>query len=107
MAHLHLGLLAYWLVATLRYQLKNKGVHHDWKELVRIMNTQKRVTTTIKGEGNKTIQIRQCSEPIVRVIQIYQALNYKPVPLPRKKSVWHTEEIFKKFNSVNQYIDDG
>jgi transposase len=107
MAHLHLGLLAYWLVATLRYQLKNKGVNYDWRELVRIMNTQKRVTTTIKGEGNKTIQIKQCSEPIVPVIQIYQALNYKPVPLPRKKSVWHTEEILKKFSPVNQYIDDG
>lgn len=107
MAHLHLGLLAYWLVATLRYQLKNKGVNHDWRELVRIMNTQKRVTTTIKGEGNKTIQIKQCSEPIVPVIQIYQALNYKPVPLPRKKSVWHTEEILKKFSPVNQHIDDG
>ena len=25
MAHLHLGLLAYWLVATIRYQLKQKG----------------------------------------------------------------------------------
>ena len=107
MAHLHLGLLAYWLVATLRYQLKNKGVNHDWRELVRIMNTQKRVTTTIKGEENKTIQIKQCSEPIVPVIQIYQALNYKPVPLPRKKSVWHTEKTLKKFSPVNQYIDDG
>ncbi len=107
MAHLHLGLLAYWLVATLRYQLKNKGIHHDWRELVRIMNTQKRVTTTIKGEENKTIQIKQCSEPIVPAIQIYQALNYKPVPLLRKKSVWHTEEILKNFNPVNQYIDDG
>ena len=74
---------------------------------MRIMNTQKRVTTTIKGEGNKTIQIKQCSEPIVPVIQIYQALNYKPVPLSRKKSVWHTEKTLKKFNPVNQYIDDG
>ncbi len=80
------------MVETLRYQLKHKGVNHDWRELVRIMNTQKRVTTTIKGDGDKTIQIKQCSESIVRVIQIYQALNYKPVPLPRKKSVWHTEK---------------
>ena len=26
------------------------------------MDTQKKVTTTIKGEANKTIQIKQCSE---------------------------------------------
>ena len=31
MAHLHLGILAYWLVATIRYQLKQKGYRHDWR----------------------------------------------------------------------------
>jgi hypothetical protein len=39
MAHLHLGILAYWLVATIRYQLKQQGVYADWKEIVRTMNT--------------------------------------------------------------------
>jgi hypothetical protein len=29
MAHLHLGILAYWLVNTIRYQLKTKRVNHD------------------------------------------------------------------------------
>ncbi len=45
--HLHLGLLGYWLVNTVRYQLKQKGINHNWQEIVRIMNTQKVVTTTM------------------------------------------------------------
>jgi transposase len=41
MAHLHLGMLAYWLVATIRYQLKQQGINSDWREIVQTMNTQK------------------------------------------------------------------
>jgi hypothetical protein len=51
MAHLHSGLLAYRVVNTVRFQLKKKGtvekkeevepVTFQWKETVRIMNTQK------------------------------------------------------------------
>jgi hypothetical protein len=41
MAHLHLGLLAYLVVNTIRYQLKKEGIHSRWREIVRTMNTQK------------------------------------------------------------------
>ena len=46
MAHLHLGLLAYWLVNTIRYQLKQSGITDDWKEIKRKASTQKSVVTT-------------------------------------------------------------
>jgi len=95
MAHLHLGLLAYWLVSTIRYQLKLKGINHGWNEIVRILNTQKMVTTTVENTKGDTIQIRQCSEPTEEVRQIYNKLKYPEIPLPRKKSVWHTGEILK------------
>jgi len=49
MAHLHLGLLAYWLVSTIHYQLKLQGINNNWSEIVRIMNTQKMGTTTIEN----------------------------------------------------------
>ena len=71
MAHLHLGLMAYWIVSTVRYQLKLKGITHDWREIVRIMNTQKRVTTTMANSQDKTIQISQCSEPTEKAQQIF------------------------------------
>lgn len=107
LAHLHLGLLAYWLVSTIRYQLKKQGFHHDWREIVRIMNTQKSVTTTIENHKKETIQIRQCSEPIEIVKQIYQKLKYNSVPFPRRKSVWHPEEFLKSYSIDYQYCNDG
>ncbi len=70
MAHLNLGLLAYWLVSTIRYQLKLQGIHHDWSEIVRIMNTQKSVTTIVENKKGNIIQIRQCSEQTGQVKQI-------------------------------------
>ena len=87
MAHLHLGLLAYWLVATIRYQLKQKGYKHDWKEIVRTMNTQKCVTTTMDDINGGKISIRQCTEPTQQTNIIYRLMNYKSIPFYRKKSV--------------------
>ncbi|HZL09253.1 MAG TPA: IS1634 family transposase [Prolixibacteraceae bacterium] len=107
MAHLHLGLLAYWLVSTIRYQLKLQGINHSWSEIVRIMNTQKMVTTTVENSRGDTIQIRQCSEPTEDVRQIYIKLKYQQIPLPRKKSVWHTGEILKNQKSDCQIVMDG
>jgi len=102
MAHLHLGLLAYWVVNTIRYQLKSKGINHGWKEIVRIMNTQKAVTTIAQNVENQTISIRRCSEPNEKVKQLYDALNYKHVPFTRKKSVVHKMEIKKSQVATKQ-----
>ena len=106
MAHLHLGLMAYWLVATIRFQLKQAGYTHDWREIVRIMNTQKIVTTTFTNDKENVISIRQCSEPSEKVRTIYEKLNYKSKPFSKKKSVWHTEEFLKNRLLENQFIND-
>jgi len=95
MAHLHLGMLAYWLVATIRYQLKQKDVNSDWREIVRIMNTQKCVTTSIENINDEVISVRQCTEPNEKVRKIYDLLKYKHVPFTRKKSVVPPAEFFK------------
>lgn len=95
MAHLHLGLLAYWVVNTIRYQLKQKGIKNEWRDIVRIMSTQKIVTTTMNNEYDQQIIIRQCSEPADPVTKIYTALKYKSKPFTRKKSVVPLPE-FKK-----------
>jgi hypothetical protein len=95
MAHLYLGLLAYWVVNTIRHQLKSKGINHGWKEIIRIMNTQKAVTTTAQNVHDQIISIRRCSEPNEKVKLLYDALKYKYAPFTRKKSVVHKME-FKK-----------
>ncbi|RLD91183.1 MAG: IS1634 family transposase [Bacteroidetes bacterium] len=99
MAHLNLGLLAYWLVSTIRYQLKQQGYNSQWREIVRTMNTQKCVTTTMENIDNEIISIRQCTEPNQKAKDIYKMMKYKPVPFYRKKSVVLPTEIFKNDSS--------
>ncbi len=86
-SHLFLGLLAYQVVATIRYQLKQKGIHYDWRNVVRIMNTQKEVTSLIETKNGKTIILKKCSTPKVEAKKIYNALNFKQNPYFIKKSV--------------------
>ncbi|MER3472420.1 MAG: transposase [Chitinophagaceae bacterium] len=98
MAHLHLGLLAYWVVNTIRYQLKQKGISNEWRDIVRIMNSQKIVTTTMNNDYDQQIIIRQCSEPTDQVSKIYSALNFKYQPFTRKKSVVPLAEMKNSLN---------
>jgi hypothetical protein len=86
-ANLHLGLLAYWVVNTIRYKLQKKDIKSEWCEIVWVMNTQKCVTTVVQNTKEQWISIRKCSEPEDKVIRIYDALKYKYAPFIRKKSV--------------------
>jgi hypothetical protein len=100
MAHLSLGLLAYWVVNTVRHQLKAEGIHSGWKEIVRTMNTQKAVTTLAQNVQDEVIMIRRCSEPNQNVRKLYDALKYKYAPFIKRKSVVHKSELEK-----NQFIE--
>ena len=93
MAHLQLGLLAYWLVNTVRHQLKKKDIHSGWREIVRTMNTQKAVTTLAQNVHDQVIMIRRCSEPNQQVRKLYDALKYKYAPFVKRKSVVHKSEL--------------
>lgn len=105
MAHLHLGLLAYWLVNTIRYQLKAKGIKHSWPEILRITNTQKIITTTGKNTFDSVIEIRRCSTPDEKVNEIYKALGYKNYPFVRRKSVVPKCELKKNKTQAQRGID--
>ena len=96
MAHLHLGLLGYWIVNTIRHQLKTKKINHDWKEILRISSTQKLVTTSIVDAEQNTIFITKCSEPSSKLQEIHQALKYKSRPFTRKKFVVPKPEHIKQ-----------
>ncbi len=57
-AHLHLGLLAYWVVNTVRFnKLQHTEIKSQWREIVRIMNTQKCVTTLVQNTREQWISI--------------------------------------------------
>lgn len=93
MAHLHLGLLAYWIVNTVRYQLKKQDIKSDWKEIVRTMNTQKAVTTLAQNASDEVLMIRRCSEPNLKAKKLYDALKFRYAPFVKKKSVVHKSEL--------------
>ena len=105
-AHLHLALLAYWLVNTIRYQLKAKGITHSWTEIVRIASTQKLVTSQANNKLDQIVQIKACSQPEEKLDAIYKALDYKPIPFNPKKSVGHKPESKNEQASVKQIIMD-
>ena len=116
MAHLNLGLLAYWVVNTVRYQLKKAEKESDkkqktdedqtdapppinfqWREIIRIMNTQKSVLTVSQNRYDEVIISRRCSDPTVGAQAIYQRLKYKSQPFTKRKFVVHKTE-FKKMD---------
>ncbi len=69
--------------------LKNAGVNYDWKNIKRIMSTQKIQTVKLPME-KKIIYLRKPSVPIKEVKQIYDAtgcINTQTVI--RKYVVYH------------------
>ena len=84
-AHLFLGLLSYWIVNTIRYRLKQSGVTHYWTEIVRIMSTQKAVTTEGTNALGGKVYTRLCSEPTKAAEDIYDKLKYKKMPFRKIK----------------------
>jgi transposase len=85
--HLFITLLAYHLVHTLRYQLKQQGIHLSWDSLRNIMSTQQRITITLPTDDNKTIHLRTTTKPELRQKQIYAALSIKPDPIGKCKTI--------------------
>jgi hypothetical protein len=83
-AHLNLAILAYQVVNTIRYQLKTKNITYDWSNIVRLMDTQHSVTSTMCNKQGEKITIRKCSNPIKEVKEIYEALKYKQQPYVKK-----------------------
>jgi hypothetical protein len=85
-AHMYLTILAYQLVNTIRHMLKNNGINHGWKNIVRIMSTQKIQTIQIPTD-KKVIYLRKPSKPINEVQQIYSATRCENTQKPIKKYV--------------------
>lgn len=84
-AHIFFGLLAYWVVNNIRLQLKQAGINHYWKEIVRIMSTQKAVTTEATNMIGEKVILRICSEPPPNARKLYTTLKYKTHPFRKIK----------------------
>lgn len=103
-AHLFLGLLSYWIVNVIRHQMKKENERRKkadpnpkaeyptpyWTEIVRIMSTQKVVTSEAVNTLGEKVEMRICSTPATKVADIYSMLNYKPMPF-RKIKICRTQ----------------
>jgi len=103
-AHLFFGLLAYWIVNTIRHQLKQSDNNHYWTEITRIMSTQKVVTTEAVNALGEIVQTRICSEPTKQAASIYKALRYKDKPF-RKIKICSTQHEYQK-NEIAVLLKD-
>ena len=107
LAHLHLGLLAYWIVNTIRCQLKTKGINHNWKEIVRIGNTQKVITTSGYNKAGIEVKVRKCSQPEAKLRRLLEALEVKPRAFTKSKSVVHKLKFKNSETTETQAIASG
>lgn len=88
-SHIYLTILAYQLVNTIRYMLKAKGINHDWRNIVRIMNTQT-IQELLLPTQTRKISLVKPSRPIKEVLDIYRATNTKSIlPAKKKYVVYH------------------
>ena len=78
--HIFITLLAYHLLHTIRYKLRQRGVLSCWTTIRKQLSTQLRITTTMKRKDGKVIRIRKSSKAEPSHRSIYDALNlpYQP-----------------------------
>lgn len=64
-------------------------LRNDWKEIVRIGNTQKVITTSGYNKAGVEVKVRKCSQSEAKLRKLHQALGVKSRPFTKLKSVVH------------------
>jgi len=85
--HIFITVIAYHLMHTIRYELRQRGVRFCWTTIRRQLSTQVRTTTTMKREDNKVIRIRKSSKAEPEHEVIYDALNLSHRPGRIEKTI--------------------
>lgn len=86
-AHIFITVLAYHLLHTIRFKLRQRGVRLCWATIRQQLSTQVRVTTTMKREDGKVIRIRKSSKAEPSHQAIYDALNFAYQPGKTVKTI--------------------
>jgi transposase len=85
--HIFITLLAYHLLHTIRFKLRQKGVRFCWTTIRNQLSTQVRITTTMRREDGKIIHIRKSSKAEPPHQAIYDALNLSYQPGKKVKTI--------------------
>ena len=78
--HLFITVLAYHLVHSIRYRLKEAGITSSWSDLRKELIGQNRVTVSMPCKNNEVVHIRKSTRPEPRQQTIYSALGICPLP---------------------------
>lgn len=87
-SHIFISVLAYHILHTIRYKLKQHGINESWETIRRELLTQCRITSTINCKDGKKLHIRKTSLPDPRQLEIYRALKISASPGKTEKSVF-------------------
>jgi len=87
LSHIFVGILAYQVVNTIRYQLKKHKINMSWETIVNKLNTYKSIVTDMMTKEEKKIILKYCCRPSPAVIEIFEKLNYKIRPFRKQKYV--------------------
>ena len=78
--HLFITVLAYHLVHTIRFRLKQAGNYDSWSSVRKIMSTQSRVTVSMQCRNSETVHVRKSTRPEPDQQLIHSALGVKSHP---------------------------
>jgi len=73
--HLFITVIAYHIMQTIRYSLKNKQINDSWSTIRKVLSTHVRITTTMKRDDGRVIHIRKSTRPEPVHTRIYDALH--------------------------------
>jgi len=78
--HLFITLLAYHLIHTIRFKLKQANIHGSWTSLRKLLSNQTRITVSMQCKNGDTVHIRKSTRPEPRQQEVYSALGVKSYP---------------------------
>jgi len=73
--HLFITVLAYHLVHTIRYKLKQSGINISWDNLRQRLTGQNRITISMQCKNGNIIHVRKSTRPEPEQQTFYKALG--------------------------------
>ena len=86
-AHLFISLLAYHIVHTIRYQLKEKDIHLSWRSIRHALSSQQRITVSMQTRAGDQIYLRASTRAETHQQRLYEALGFTSDPIGKKKTL--------------------
>jgi transposase len=83
--HFFISVLAYHLLASIRRELKKKGISRCWSTVRDLLATQNRSTSSLTNDKGQRIHIRKTGDPEPFHLEVYRALGLPPKPLKVKR----------------------